>query len=103
MLQNQQTPLCFTPPTHKTVHENQLLSVYSLWCGTQREDGHLKVAETTSNINHHCCVSGDTAHILAEAAGNVKVQKAPKLRPKLFKFNSDVDWKKKHQDSLKTT
>lgn len=34
--------------------------------------GHLKVAETTSNINH-CCVSGDIVHILVEAAGNAGV------------------------------
>lgn len=53
--------------------------------------GHLKVAETTFNINHHCCVSGDTVHILLEEVGNVRVQKDPKLRPKLLKFNSAVD------------
>lgn len=61
--------------------------------------GHLKVAETTFNINHHCCVSGDIVQILLEV-GNVRVQKDPKLRPKLLKFNSAVDGRKKQQDSL---
>lgn len=62
----------------------------------------MKVAETTFNINHHCCVSGDIVHILLEV-GNVRLQKDPKLRPKLLKFNSAVDGRKKQQDSLQTT
>ena len=41
--------------------------------------GHLKVVETTSNINHRCCVSGEAVHTLVGAAGNSSVQYDVKL------------------------